>query len=73
MRGELLEFQNDEIIRTLDRYEGAGGDRPELYRRATRPVILADGSTVDAHVYLYADPVSRRRESRFPTGISAMP
>ena len=62
VRGELLEFPDDEILGILDRYEGAGGDRPELYRRAVRPVTLADGSTVEAHVYLYADPARLEAE-----------
>ncbi|HXF53927.1 MAG TPA: gamma-glutamylcyclotransferase family protein [Hyphomicrobiaceae bacterium] len=57
VHGEVFALRNPAAtLRWLDRYEGIarGEQNRGEYRRATRPVRLADGRKLTAWVYLYA-------------------
>ncbi|MGW1616031.1 gamma-glutamylcyclotransferase family protein [Streptomyces sp. NPDC002285] len=61
--GEVMDVDPDQwpsVLRRLDRLEGYRGEgRNNMYDRAVRTVTLADGSTIEAYVYL-AGESSRR-------------
>jgi gamma-glutamylcyclotransferase (GGCT)/AIG2-like uncharacterized protein YtfP len=65
VHGEILELlRPDATLQQLDDYEQAGTPfhQPAAYRRDKKPVLLEDGSTVEAWVYLYNRPTDTFRE-----------
>lgn len=52
---EVYRLINDEVIMTLDRYEGyfSNNIAGSLFVRAIAQIVLDDGTVVDATVYLY--------------------
>jgi len=60
--GEVYELINRRVVlEALDELEGYRPGEPEasLYTRALTPVLLDDGSTVDAWAYFYNAPLGR--------------
>lgn len=64
VQGELYRLQRPAVLLPLlDRYEGCteGDDPAAEYRREVQPVVRHDGTTVQAWVYLYNQPVRTLR------------
>lgn len=57
--GDVFALREAGILDKLDEYEGCGPDaaQPAEYRRQVEHVTLADGSSVEAWVYIYNWPV----------------
>ena len=53
--GDILKLANAELLNELDKFEGVGSEFPvpNEYRRELQKVILPDGSSKEAWVYLY--------------------
>ena len=60
--GDLFDLRDLDLLTALDRYEGCGPDdpKPTQYLRLLQPVVLADGTTSDAWMYVYNRPVEGR-------------
>jgi len=63
VRGEVYRLVAPSVLADLDRYEGCDAVDPArgLYRRARAEVVLDDGRSVTAWVYLYNRPVTALR------------
>jgi gamma-glutamylcyclotransferase (GGCT)/AIG2-like uncharacterized protein YtfP len=62
VRGEVYEMTHPAIVLgALDELEGYSADEPDtsLYRRTLTPVVLEDGSSVQAWAYFYNAPLGR--------------
>jgi gamma-glutamylcyclotransferase (GGCT)/AIG2-like uncharacterized protein YtfP len=58
--GEIYELRgNALLLHSLDKYEECGPEfaQPNLYRREKRTVVLEDGRTLDAWIYVYNRPI----------------
>lgn len=49
VQGEVFEFDDDDVLRDLDRLEG----HPGMYRRTPITVVMADGNEADVETYIY--------------------
>lgn len=60
--GDLFDLRDVEFLTALDRYEGCGPDDPEptQYLRLLQSVVLADGTTSEAWMYVYNRPIEGR-------------
>lgn len=58
LHGELVELQDGDILRELDRYEEMDSVDPanSLFARKRTTARLADGSSLDAWIYVYNKP-----------------
>ena len=55
MHGDVFELRDPEILTALDAYEGCGPDdaEPTQYLRKLQKMTLADGTSVEAWMYVY--------------------
>lgn len=58
--GDLFRIAEPRVLKTLDRYEGAGGRGPARFVRR-RCTVIADGERRAAWVYVYCRSVLRRK------------
>lgn len=60
--GDLFELTDLDLLAALDRYEGCGptDPQPTQYLRLLQNVVLANGSALDAWMYVYNRPVEGR-------------
>lgn len=60
--GDVFELRDPDILTALDTYEGCGPDdaEPTQYVRRTQTMTLADGTAVEAWVYVYNWPLDNR-------------
>ncbi len=67
--GDLWSLDDPTALRELDAYEGCGPDAepPHEFERRSTTVVLDDGRTLPAWVYVYAGPVPARLP-RIPSG-----
>lgn len=69
VRGELFEFEDEDVLKQLDRIEGYyGKGKKNLYDRERRDIIMADGKFIECWVYIYRNKETAKKKGAFIPG-----